>query len=278
MCVARPAQVQPGFAFSHLFLTEVNLPTGDVALSLAQELLNACNALVGNVGNQLVAGHLAAGNLVTIDVQNNNRIYVAESIFHKDAVLELRVQQSAQRTDIRLVNELRVVQEARGAPHVTYGVVGGLHIFLLLLGYHLLEHTLCKRCYEFGIVGQLAEVLVDRLQQSAAKHTLNDILRRADHVIILVTDLDLSEHRLVDVEGLIDNFHILAGLLFVPCGELVKDVVHVNVIRPVVHLQGVCAISGLGEYRARHKRCHDKNDQGSELFVHFFCLFNCLLV
>ena len=278
MCIARPTQIQPGFALSHLFLAKIDLPTGDIILGLCQELFDACNTLVGNVGNQLLAGHLAAGNLVTIDVQNYNRIYVAESIFHKDAILELRVQQSAQRTDIRLVNELRVVQEARGAPHVTYGVVGGLHILLLLFAYHLLEHLLCKRCYEFGIVGQFAEVLVDRLQQSAAKHTLNDILRWADHVIILVTDLNLGEHRLVDIEGLIDNFHILTGLLFVPCGELVKDVVHVNVVRPVIHLQGVCTVSGLGEYRAGHQRCRDKNDQGSKLFGHFFCLFNCLFV
>ena len=85
------------------------------------------------------------------------------------------------------------------------------------------------------VVVGLAKASVDGQKQVFAKHTLDDVLRRAYHVVILMPSLYLGKHHLVDVEGLVDDANLLACLLFVPFRKVGKCIL-VNVVCPVIYL------------------------------------------
>ena len=111
---------------------------------------------------------------------------------------------------------------------------------------HLLEFLSHEGRYIVTIVDAVRdEFFLDREQQVFLKHTLDDILRRAEDVVVLVSHLDLGECSLVDVEGLVNEFHFLTGLFVVPFLKILFDV-FVDVVRPVEHFELVCAVHTTG--------------------------------
>ena len=68
----------------------------------------------------------------------------------------------------------------------------------------------------FQIVGGLAKTGVDGQEQVLAEHTLDDIFRRADHIVVLMSTFYLGQHHLIDVESLVDDADLLASLLLIP--------------------------------------------------------------
>ena len=73
------------------------------------------------------------------------------------------------------------------------------------------------------------------------QHPLDDVLRGAYHVEILVAALYLGEHDFVDVEHLVDEADVLARLLLVPGGKF-GQYIFVDVVGPVVDFQYVAAL------------------------------------
>ena len=108
---------------------------------------------------------------------------------------------------------------------------------------HLLEFLLYERRDVVEIIDAVRDQLfLDRQQQIFLQHALDDVLRRTEHVIILVTYLDLRQRGLVDVEGLIDELYFLTRLLEVPLLEVLFNI-FVDVVSPVEHFQLVCAVN-----------------------------------
>ena len=104
----------------------------------------------------------------------------------------------------------------------------------------LAEYVLYIRSYVAQVVGRRAEILVDGQEQVVLEHTLDDILRGARHVEILLAALNLGKHDLVDIEELIDNLHLLARLLVIPLLELGEQRL-VDVVGPVIDLENLLA-------------------------------------
>ena len=82
---------------------------------------------------------------------------------------------------------------------------------------------------------------IDFLQQATLEHTFDDVFRGADHVVILVSHLDLGEHVLVDVEGGIAHLDVLACLFLVPCLKFL-DEREIKIVGPVIDLEDVGAV------------------------------------
>ena len=61
----------------------------------------------------------------------------------------------------------------------------------------------------------MRENSIDRQQQVFMQHTLYDVFRRAYHVKVFVSFLDLGKHYLVNVERLVNDVNIFACLLFI---------------------------------------------------------------
>ena len=57
-------------------------------------------------------------------------------------------------------------------------------------------------------------------QKTVIEHTLDNIVRRAYYIVVLVSFLDFGKHSLVDIECHIDDFDFLSGLLLVPLLEV----------------------------------------------------------
>ena len=107
---------------------------------------------------------------------------------------------------------------------------------------HLLEFLRYERGYIVEIPDAVGDqILLDRQEQVFLQHALNDILRRTEYVVVLVTYLDLCQCGLVDVEGLIHQFYLLARLGVIPLLEVRLDVL-VDVVRPVKHFELMCAV------------------------------------
>ena len=134
-------------------------------------------------------------------------------------------------------NILRVVYHTHSSPHISHSVV----IRILSVALDKVELVDDIWCDVLEIVRSVAEVFADRKEEVAAEHTLDDIVRRAHHVIILVAKLDLGEHGLVDVEGLVDYLHLLASLLEVPVLELIEEI-FVDVVGPVIYLEDMVPV------------------------------------
>ena len=56
-----------------------------------------------------------------------------------------------------------------------------------------------------------------------------------------MTSFYLGKHHLIDVEGLVDDSDLLAGLLFIPFREVGKNV-FIYIISPVVNFQNLLAV------------------------------------
>ena len=82
---------------------------------------------------------------------------------------------------------------------------------------------------------------IDFLQQATLEHTFDDVFRGADHVVILVSHLDLGEHVLVDVEGRIAHLDVLACLFLVPYLKFL-DEREIKIVGPVIDLEDVGAV------------------------------------
>ena len=201
-------------------------------------MLHGSHRGVRRVEHQLVSGDLAFAEVVLTQVQDDLREDVAGGILDEDLVGELGVAQDIPGRSFLIGHVLGVVEDAGGAPHVADGVVVGV----LAVPDHLVEAVAdVGRQVVVDIVRGLAEVTVDREEQVAREHALDDVVRRTHDIVVLVALLDLGEHRLVDVEGLVDDADRLAGLLFVPRLELTDDGL-VDVVGPVVHFQDLLPI------------------------------------
>ena len=94
------------------------------------------------------------------------------------------------------------------------------------------------RSHIVKVVRCLAEIPLQGQQKVVREHSLDDVVGRAYDVVVLMSELDLREHGLVDVECLVDDLDRLSGLLFVPDLELVKKLL-VYIVGPVVDLQNM---------------------------------------
>ena len=65
----------------------------------------------------------------------------------------------------------------------------------------------------------------------------------------MILPLYLGKHHLIDVEGLVDDSDLLAGLLFIPFREVGKSV-FIYVISPVVNLQNLLTVLFVNRKRA----------------------------
>ena len=276
--VARPCHIHPRVAFAHLLFAEVYFPAGNVALRYLQRILYTLDTIRCDVCHQVGAGYLAARNLIFVCIQHHARIDVAESVFHKDLARKLRIGQKRPRLQVGGVHVSRIIQNTGCTPHIAHRIVCHIHT---AVGSHLLEFLYRKRCHVGCVVGRLAEVLVYLQQKVVAQHTLNDILARANHVIVLVSHLYLGEHRLIDVESRILYGYVLARLRLVPRRERVEYVVHIDIVCPVIHLQRVRTVGSLRGsrkgYTCKSQCCHQH--QSKKGTFHFFLIdFCCLLV
>ena len=109
-------------------------------------------------------------------------------------------------------------------------VIGSSIYLLHNVGRHVLQ-----------IVRSLAERRVDGQQKVLAEHSLDDVFRRTHHVVVFMTALNLGQHHLIDVEGLVDDPDLLAGLFLIPFREFCKNIL-VNVVSPVVNLQNLLPV------------------------------------
>ena len=157
---------------------------------------------------------------------------------------------------------MRIIDKSGGAPHIPYGVVADLDVRVRS---HLLELIQHKRRDVIEILDRVGdEILLNGDQQVFLKHALDDILRRTEHIVVFVTDLDLRECGLVDVEGLIDDFYFLARLLEIPLLEALLDVL-VDVVRPVEHFELMRAVRTAARSQYDGSNCHYRSNQ----FFHF---------
>ena len=154
-----------------------------------------------------------------------------------------------------------IIKDTGRAPHIAHGIVVGV----LAAAFELVEHRADIRGKVLAdIVEAVRESLVDleRNQQVLLQHLFDDVVGRADDVEVFPAHLDLREHGLVDVEGLVDDLDGLAGLLLIPRLEILDHRL-VDVVGPVVDLEhllaGTAAAlqkqrgSDKGEYKLLHR-------------------------
>ena len=230
--ITTPSEVHPSLALGHHFLTEVGFPTGNVRLQRLEVFFGHGDGFVRVIVHQLFHGHFALRQAVTVGIDDGQAIAVAVAVLHQELVRKLRVPHVGTLQGFFIGHQLSVVKRTGSTPHVSHRIVGHLLVSLA----HLVQLVLNVGSQVRDIVGCLAEVTVDGQQHILAHHSLDDVLRRAHHVEILVSALNLGEHHLVDVEHLIDDFNVLARLFLVPFGEL-RQHIFVDVVGPVIHLQ-----------------------------------------
>ena len=82
-----------------------------------------------------------------------------------------------------------------------------------------------------------------------------------------MTSLYLGKHHLIDVEGLVDDLDLLAGLLFIPFRKVGKNV-FIYIISPVVNLQNLLAVLFVvtGRERQNHQQAKKEKDDGLNSF------------
>ena len=183
---------------------------------------------------------LAAFDLVVVEEYGDLREDVARILLHKEFAVELGIAENVPGGCFLVGDVFRIIDDAHGAPHIAHGIVVGVLAAALELveagddegGDILLD-----------VVGSLSEVVADRKQEVLAEHTLNDVIGRAHDVEIFLPLLDFREHRLVDVESLVDYVDGLSRLFLIPLLEFL-DCRHIHIVGPVVDLQDVFAVSG----------------------------------
>ena len=79
-----------------------------------------------------------------------------------------------------------------------------------------------------------------------------------------MTSLYLGKHHLIDVEGLVDDSDLLAGLLFIPFRKVGKNV-FIYIISPVVDLQTVLFVV-TGRERQNHQQAKKEKNDGLNSF------------
>ena len=136
------------------------------------------------------------------------------------------------------VDMFRIENEAYSAPHIRNGVLGRVHIACLQFLQALYQ---VRGDPALDVVGRVPEVLLDGKEQVIADHPLDDIIGRANDIVVLMSFLDLGEHRLIDVESLVDDFDLLPGLFLVPLLEI-PDEAFFHVVAPVVDLEDVLPV------------------------------------
>ncbi len=97
------------------------------------------------------------------------------------------------------------------------------------------------RSHVLDIVGRFPETGVYGQEKVFAQHSLDDVFRGAYHVIVLVSALYLGKHHLVDVEGLVDDPYLLAGLSLIPFRKVGEHVL-VDVVCPVIDFQNLLPV------------------------------------
>ena len=95
--------------------------------------------------------------------------------------------------------------------------------------------------YVLEIVWGLAKTSVDGQEEVLAQHSLDDVFRRTNHVVVLMSTFYLGQHHLVDIKGLVDDAYLLARLRLIPFREVGKHV-FVYVVGPVIYLQNLLSV------------------------------------
>ncbi len=259
--VTAPGEVHVPEFLDHLVLAEIGFPAGHEGLHLLHVLFHGGDVRVGGEVHQLVHRHLAFGDLLLLHLEDELRVDVAGGVLDEDAVGELRILDDVPGGGFLVGHVLGVVQDAGGAPHVAHGVIVGV----LALAVHLVEAGADVRGQVLvDVVGRAAEVTVQGQQEVVLEHPFDDVVGRAHDVVVLMALLDLGEHRLVDVEGLVDDLHFFAGLLFVPLLELGNDFL-VDVVGPVINLEDLGTVLGAAGEQGGGR-------QGNQDFFHLFSL------
>ena len=238
--VTAPGEVHVPEFLDHLVLAEIGFPAGHEGLHVLHVLLHGGDVRVGGEVHQLVHRHLAGGDVLFLHLQDELRVDVAGGVLDEDAVGELGILDDVPGGGFLVGHVLGVVQDAGGAPHVAHGVIVGV----LALAVHLVEAGADVRGQVLvDVVRRASEIAVQGQQKVVLEHPLDDIVGRAHDVVVFVTLLDLGEHRFVDIEGLIDDLHLLTGLLGVPFLEFGNGGL-VDVVRPVVDLEDLGTVLG----------------------------------
>ena len=180
-------------------------------------------------------------------------IHIPRSILDEDLSGILRVADDVPGLGVFGIDVFGIVKDAGRSPHITHGVVVGIDTSVGNLRKHSPD---IRGNIGIDIVGRVSEILVDRQEQAFVQHPLDDVIRRAYHVEILVALLNLREHRLVDVESLVHDLDRLAGLFFIPLLEL-GDEVLVDIVSPVVDLEEMLAVRAAGRQQAQRQQRRD---------------------
>ena len=182
----------------------------------------------------------------------------------------LRVSEHVPALYVLGADELGIVDETCGAPHISHRIV----VCILAEAFYVVEAVHYVRGKVACVVRGVAEIAVYRQEEVIHKHPLDDVVGWADQVVILVAQLDLGEHGFVYVKGLVYDCDFLPGLFFVPLFELC-DEVFIDVVRPVVNLEDLLTRSAAG---SKYAKC----EQNACQFFHFTaCLdlnLDCLML
>ena len=186
--------------------------------------------------HQLVHRDLAAEEFLLAQVEDDLREDVAGGILDEDLVRELGIAENPPAGSFLVRDVLGVVDDTGRAPHAADGVV----VAVLVPGLDPVEASVDVGRDVDGIVGRIAEIVADRQQEIGFEHLLDDVVRRADDIVIFVVLLDPREHELVDVEGVVLDLDVLARLLLVPLLKIFDDR-RIDVIGPIIDAQDLVA-------------------------------------
>ena len=123
------------------------------------------------------------------------------------------------------------------------------------MSFDLIEFVCNIRSHTDRIVRSGAEIPVYRKKEVVLEHALDDVVRRAYDVVVLVAELDLREHGLVDVEGLVDDFDLFPGLFLVPVLKF-SEQFFVYIVSPVIYLEYIAAL--VRTAAGKQKYCRSK--------------------
>lgn len=239
--IAAPGEVEPGFVFGHHLFAEVGFPAGNVGFHGFQVFFGQGDGFGGVIVHELLYGDGAVGQLAGMGVDDGGAVGIAVAVFHEDFATVDGIPKATPGGDFFEGFVFLVIEDAGGAPHVGNDVIVGMAAGLA----DFLQFAADVGGDVGDIVGGAAEVAVDGEEEVFLQHALDDVLGGTDEVEVFLTALDLGEHDFVDIEYLVDDADVFAGLLLVPGGEFGEDF-FVDVVAPVVDFEDAAALLGAG--------------------------------
>ncbi len=260
--IAAPVERNDSAVLCHLLLAKIGFPAQDSVLDLLEIRLHGCNRLVGRIPHELLESDASFGEFLLFEIDENGAVDIAGSILDENPACELGVADNVPCAGFLGSDFLGIVKDAGGSPHIGHGI-----IIRIELGIDLPEHLEhVGRLVQRDVVDGIRDGReVEGKDEPGVEHTLDDIVGRAYHVVVLMAFFDLGEHGLVDVEGLVDDFDVFAGLGLVPLFELGKHRL-VYIVGPIVDLENLLTVGGAGY------GCGDYGRDGKQFF-HFLSEF-----